>query len=64
MQLDSVNYSWKYISEYSSTPSYDNKHTWSSGSLTNQDSQRSEVRSLNPDISVKNYILLQISKWS
>ena len=46
MQLDSVNYSGKNISECSSTPSNDNKHTCSGGSLTNQDSQRSEVRSL------------------
>ena len=50
MQWDSVNYSWNDISECSSTPNNDNKHTWPGGSLTNQDSQRSEVRSLNSNI--------------
>ena len=36
---------------------YDNKHTWSGGLLTNQDSQGLEVRSLNPNIYLKVYIL-------
>ena len=35
MQLDSVNYSWKDISECSTIPSNDNKHTWSGRLLTN-----------------------------
>ena len=57
MQLDSVNYSWKVISECSTIPSNDNKHTWSGGLLTNQDSQRLEVWSLNPNIYFIFYIL-------
>ena len=48
MQLNSVNYLWKDISKCSSTPSNDNKHTWSDISLTNQDYQRSEIRTLIP----------------
>ena len=54
-----MNYSWKDINECSSTPSNDNKHTWSGGSLTNQYSQMSEVWSLNLNI-FYNYIYIYI----